>query len=36
MPLRQTEDAVLIDTSDMTIQEALSLLLCTVSEKQDR
>ena len=36
MPLRQTEDAVLIDTSDMTIQEALSLLLSTVSEKQDR
>ncbi|MEN6636112.1 MAG: (d)CMP kinase [Clostridiaceae bacterium] len=36
MPLRQTEDAVLIDTSDMSIDEALSLLLRTVAEKQDR
>ncbi len=36
MPLRQTEDAVRIDTSEMTIEEALSLLLDTIAQKQDR
>jgi cytidylate kinase len=36
MPLRQTEDAVRIDTSEMTIDEALAFLLNTIAEKQDR
>lgn len=36
MPLRQTEDAMRIDTSSMTIQEALTLLLNAIAEKQDR
>ena len=36
MPLRQTEDAMRIDTSEMTIDEALSALLRAVAEKQDR
>lgn len=36
MPLRQTDDAVRIDTSEMTIDEALSLLLDTIAQKQDR
>lgn len=36
MPLRQTEDAVRIDTSEMTIDEALSFLLEKIAEKQDR
>lgn len=36
MPLRQTEDAVRIDTTGMTIEEALSLLLDTIAQKQDR
>lgn len=36
MPLRQTEDAVRIDTSNMTIDEALSLLLNTIAQRQDR
>ena len=36
MPLRQTEDAVLIDTSDMTIDEALAFLLRSISDQQDR
>lgn len=35
MPLRQTEDAVRIDTSEMTIDEALSFLLAKIAEKQD-
>jgi cytidylate kinase len=36
MPLRQTEDAMRIDTSNMTIDEALALLLGAVAEQQDR
>jgi cytidylate kinase len=36
MPLRQTEDALRIDTSDMTIDEALSMLLCAIKEKEDQ
>ena len=36
MPLRQTEDAILIDTSDMTIDEALELLLRSIADQQDR
>ncbi|MEA4913044.1 MAG: (d)CMP kinase [Christensenella sp.] len=36
MPLRQTEDAVLIDTSDMTIDEALTLLLRSIADQRDR
>ena len=34
MPLRKTEDAMLIDTSDMTIDEALKCLLAAISEKE--
>ena len=36
MPLRQTDDAVLIDTSDMTIDEALELLLRSIADQLDR
>lgn len=36
MPLRQTEDSLRIDTSDMTIDEALSTLLNAIADKQDR
>ncbi len=36
MPLRQTEDAMRIDTSNMTIDEALALLLGAVAEHQNR
>ena len=36
MPLRQTEDALRIDTSEMTIDEALTLLLATIAEQQER
>jgi len=36
MPLRQTEDAILIDTSDMTIDEALELLLRSIADQQNR
>lgn len=36
MPLRQTEDAMRIDTSEMTIDEALMLLLATIAEQQER
>jgi len=36
MPLRKTEDAMLIDTSDMTIDEALKCLLTAISEKEAR
>ena len=36
MPLRRTEDSMLIDTSDMTIEEALKRLLTAVSEKEAR
>jgi cytidylate kinase len=36
MPLRQTDDAVKIDTSDMTIQEALAMLLGAIADKKDR
>ncbi len=35
MPLQQTEDARLIDTSDMTIEEALSTLLGAIDQKRD-
>ena len=34
MPLRKTEDSLLIDTSDMTIDEALKCLLAAISEKE--
>lgn len=34
MPLRQTQDSIRIDTSDMTIEEALALLLNQIAEKQ--
>ncbi|MEZ4628810.1 MAG: (d)CMP kinase, partial [Eubacteriales bacterium] len=36
MPLRQTEDSLRIDTSEMTIDEALSTLLNAIADKQDR
>ena len=36
MPLRQTEDSMRIDTSEMGIDEALSLLLGAIADKQDR
>ena len=36
MPLRQTEDSMRIDTSAMGIEEALSLLLTAIADKQDR
>lgn len=36
MPLRKTEDSMLIDTSDMTIGEALERLLAAISEKEAR
>ena len=36
MPLRKTEDSMLIDTSNMTIEEALKRLLTAVSEKEAR
>ena len=36
MPLRQTEDAMRIDTSEMTIDEALTLLLSAIAEQQER
>ena len=36
MPLRQTEDAMRIDTSEMTIDEALTLLLASIAEQQER
>ena len=36
MPLRKTEDSMLIDTSDMTIEEALERLLTAISEKEAR
>ena len=36
MPLRQTEDSLRIDTSEMGIDEALSLLLGAIADKQDR
>jgi cytidylate kinase len=35
MPLRQTEDAMRIDTSEMTIDESLDMLLRAIAEKQD-
>ena len=34
MPLRKTEDSMLIDTSEMTIDEALKCLLTAISEKE--
>lgn len=34
MPLRKTEDSMLIDTSNMTIDEALKCLLAAISEKE--
>lgn len=36
MPLRQTEDSICIDTSKMTIDEALGCLLNAISEKEAR
>ncbi|HWQ96909.1 MAG TPA: (d)CMP kinase [Clostridia bacterium] len=36
MPLRQTEDAMRIDTSEMTIDEALKLLLSAIADQQER
>jgi cytidylate kinase len=36
MPLRQTEDAMRIDTSEMTIDEALTLLLSAIADQQER
>lgn len=36
MPLRQAEDAIRIDTSRMNIDEALSLLLDAIAQRQDR
>ncbi len=36
MPLRQTDDAMRIDTSEMSIDEALAALLSAVAEQQDR
>lgn len=36
MPLRQTEDSLRIDTSEMTIDEALTTLLNAIAEKQAR
>ena len=35
MPLRQAEDAIRIDTSRMNIDEALSLLLDAIAQRQD-
>jgi len=35
MPLRQTEDSLCIDTSEMTIDEALTTLLNAIADKQD-
>jgi len=35
MPLRQTEDSLRIDTSEMTIDEALTTLLNAIAVKQD-
>ncbi|MEA4870234.1 MAG: (d)CMP kinase [Christensenella sp.] len=34
MPLRKTDDSMLIDTSNMTIEEALTRLLAAISEKE--
>ncbi len=34
MPLRQAEDAMLIDTSDMTIEDALNVLLDAIRQKE--
>lgn len=36
MPLRQTEDSLRIDTSEMSIDEALTTLLKSIADKQDR
>jgi len=36
MPLRQTEDSLRIDTSEMTIDEALTTLLNAIADKQER
>ena len=36
MPLRQAQDAMLIDTSEMTIDEAVTTLLRAVADKQAR
>ena len=36
MPLRKTDDSMLIDTSNMTIEEALERLLTAISEKEAR
>lgn len=33
MPLRRTEDAVLLDTSDLTIEQALSSMLAAIAER---
>jgi cytidylate kinase len=34
MPLRQTEDAILVDTSDMAVDEALSVILGAIRQKE--
>ena len=36
MPLRQAEDATLIDTSEMNIEQALEAVLSAISEKEAR
>jgi len=35
MPLRLTEDSVLLDTSDLTVEEALSAMLAAIAAKRD-
>ena len=36
MPLRKAEDAMLIDTSDLSIEQALELLLSAIRQKETR
>lgn len=36
MPLRKTEDSMLIDTTNLTIEEALATLLNAITEKESR
>lgn len=36
MPLRKTEDSMLIDTTDLTVEEALKTILNAISEKGSR
>lgn len=35
MPLRKTEDSILLDTSDLTVEEALSAMLAAIAAKRD-